>query len=98
MPSRDYATGTYDGSSGRDASAPTAPRPQAATKKQLASVEERMAKLSALIAKIDAALADGTAFVAEPKRAKLLAKQRRELEAALAQVETEWLEVSEAAE
>jgi ATP-binding cassette subfamily F protein 3 len=97
-PSRDYATGTYDGSSGRDASAPTAPRPQTATKKQLASVEERMAKLSALIAKIDAALADGTAFVAEPKRAKLLAKQRRELEAALAQVETEWLEVSEAAE
>ncbi len=97
-PSRDYATGTYDGSSGRDAPPPTAPRPQAATRKQLASVEERMAKLSALIAKIDSALADGTAFVAEPKRAKLLAKQRRELEAALAQVETEWLEVSEAAE
>ncbi|MBV9569518.1 MAG: ABC transporter ATP-binding protein, partial [Hyphomicrobiales bacterium] len=78
--------------------ATAAPRPQPAAKKQLASVEGRMQKLSALIARIDAALADGTAFVTEPKRAKLLAKQRSELEAALAQVETEWLEVSEAAE
>jgi len=56
-----------------------------------------MAKLSGLIAKIDAALADGTAFVAEPKRAKLLARQRGELEAALARVEEEWLAASEGA-
>jgi ATP-binding cassette subfamily F protein 3 len=99
MPSRDYATGTYDGSSaGREASAPPAPRPQATTKKRLASVEEQMEKLSALIARIDVALADGTAFVTDPERAKLLAKQRGELEAALAKVESEWLEASEAAE
>ncbi|MBV9138607.1 MAG: ABC transporter ATP-binding protein, partial [Hyphomicrobiales bacterium] len=97
-PSRDYATGAYDGSSLHEAPSPFVPRPQAASKKQLASVEERMEKLSGLIARIDAALADGTAFVTEPKRAKLLAKQRGELEAALAQVESEWLEVSEAAQ
>ena len=57
-----------------------------------------MQKLSGLISKIDAALADGTAFAAEPKRAKLLAKQRRDLEAALTRVEEEWLEASEAAQ
>ena len=95
---RDYATGAYDGTSTGRTQAPSPPRAQPATKKQLASVEERMEKLSTLIAKIDAALADGTAFVTEPKRAKLLAKQRTDLEAALAQVEAKWLEASEAAE
>ena len=57
-----------------------------------------MEKLSALIAKVDAALADGTAFVTEPKRANLLAKQRSDLKAALARVEEEWLEASGAVE
>jgi ATP-binding cassette subfamily F protein 3 len=55
-----------------------------------------MAKLSGLIAKIDAALADGTAFAEEPKRAKLLVKQRGELEAALMRAEEEWLQASDA--
>jgi ATP-binding cassette subfamily F protein 3 len=95
---RDYATGAFDGTSAGEAPAPSAPRAQPAARKQLASVEERMEKLSTLIGKIDAALADGTAFVDEPKRAKLLAKQRGDLAAALARVEAEWLEVSEAAE
>ena len=54
-----------------------------------------MAKLSGLIAKIDAALADGSAFAEEPKRAKLLVKQRGELEAALMRAEEEWLLASE---
>ena len=94
---RDYATGSFDGSSAAKREAPSPARADAAAKKVIASAEERMAKLSGLIAKIDAALADGTAFVAEPKRAKLLARQRGELEAALARVEEEWLAASEGA-
>jgi ATP-binding cassette subfamily F protein 3 len=92
---RDYATGTFDGTS-REARAPSPSRSESATKKVVASAEERMQRLAGLIAKIDAALADGTAFANEPQRAKLLAKQRRELETALARVEEEWLEASEA--
>jgi ATP-binding cassette, subfamily F, member 3 len=72
------------------------PRSIAAAKKLVASTEERMEKLSALIAKIDAALSDGKAYVNEPKRANLLARQRGELKEALARAEQEWLEVSEA--
>jgi len=75
---------------------PALPRSPAAVKKLIVSAEERMEKLSALIAKIDAALADGTAFASEPKRASHLAKQRGELKEALARAEQEWLEVSEA--
>jgi ATP-binding cassette, subfamily F, member 3 len=75
---------------------PALPRSPATARKLIASAEERMAKLSALIAKIDAALADGTAFAAEPKRASLLARQRGALKDALARAEQEWLEVSEA--
>jgi ATP-binding cassette subfamily F protein 3 len=93
---RDYATGTFDGSSGEKREAPSPARAEAAAKRVVASAEERMSKLSGLIAKIDAALADGTAFAAEPKRAKLLARQRGELQAALARAEEEWLEATEA--
>ena len=91
--SKDYHTGAYDGG---PAARPAPPAP-AATRKQIASVEERMEKLSSLLAKVDAALADGSAFASEPKRAKLLAKQRGELKAALARAEEEWLEASDAA-
>jgi ATP-binding cassette, subfamily F, member 3 len=72
-------------------------RSLAATKKLVAVAEERMEKLSMLIAKIDDALADGKAFVSEPKRANLLARQRGELKEALARAEQEWLEMYEAA-
>ncbi len=49
-----------------------------------------MAKLEGLIAKVDAALAGG-AFGKAPAKAGELARQRAELQAALAAAEDEWL-------
>ena len=53
-----------------------------------------MAKFSDLIKRVDAALADPQAFVKDPAKAAELAKQRGELERALATAEEDWLTLS----
>lgn len=73
---------------------PAAPRPGVPLKKRIAILEEKMAKFQSLIARIDEALADTDAFVATPQKAVQLAKQRSELERALALAEDDWLMLS----
>ena len=63
-------------------------------RKKLEGVEARMKKLTDAMAKIDAALADGTAFQANPAKAGELAKMRADAAAALEAAEEEWLELS----
>jgi ATP-binding cassette subfamily F protein 3 len=79
----------------------SSPKPQAARgkggpslKKRLAAAEEKMARFQDLIARVDQALSDPKAFVTEPMKAAQLAKQRGELETALAAAEEEWLVLS----
>jgi ATP-binding cassette, subfamily F, member 3 len=60
-------------------------------RKRLEVVEARMARLSEAIGKIDAALADGSAFRADPAKAADLARKRAEAAEALAGTEEEWL-------
>ena len=60
--------------------------------------EARIQRLGAIIAKVDAALADGSAFRADPGKAGTLARQRAEAAAALAAAEESWLEVAGALE
>ena len=64
-------------------------------KKKIEAAEERMAKFAGLMQRIDAALASPDAFTKDPERAGLLARQRSELERAIAAAETEWLELTE---
>ncbi|KQP54307.1 glycosyl transferase family 1 [Methylobacterium sp. Leaf111] len=63
-------------------------------RKKLEGVEARMKKLTDAMAKIDAALADGTAFQANPAKAGEIAKMRSDAAAALEAAEEEWLELS----
>jgi ATP-binding cassette subfamily F protein 3 len=53
-----------------------------------------MKKLTDAMAKIDAALADGTAFQANPAKAGELMKMRSDAATALESAEEEWLELS----
>ena len=64
-------------------------------KKKIEAAEERMAKFAGLMQRIDAALASPDAFTKDPEKAGLLARQRSELERAIAAAETEWLELTE---
>ena len=63
-------------------------------KKQLELVEARIGRLSDVIAKVDKALADGTAYEADKKKASELARMRGEAAKALAVAEDEWLALS----
>jgi ATP-binding cassette subfamily F protein 3 len=63
-------------------------------RKRVEAVEARIARLSDVIGKIDAALADGTAFRADPAKAGDLARKRAEAAEALAAAEEEWLSLS----
>jgi ATP-binding cassette, subfamily F, member 3 len=78
------------------ASAPASPRAAkgAPLKKRLAAAEEKMAKFQDLLARVDEALAAPDAFAAAPGQAAQLARQRSDLERALAAAEDEWLELS----
>ncbi len=60
-------------------------------RKKIEGVEERMAKFTELMKRVDAALASPDAFTKDPEKAGLLARQRSELERALANAEEEWL-------
>lgn len=76
--------------------AESAPRsaPPAPLKKRIAVVEERIAKFQDLIGRIDTALAERDVFIAQPQKAAQLARQRAELERALAAAEDDWLMLS----
>jgi ATP-binding cassette subfamily F protein 3 len=63
-------------------------------RKQLDVIEARIERLSGVIAKIDKALADGTAYEADKKKANEIAKMRAEAAKALAAAEDEWLSLS----
>ena len=75
-----------------------APRKAAPLKKRIAAAEEKMAKLQDLLARVDAALAAPGAFAAKPEQAAQLARQRGDLERALAAVEEDWLQLTEEAQ
>ena len=70
-----------------------APRPRdvVSLRKRIDDAEARMAKLNALLARLDAALADGSLYVREPTKAGQWARQRTELQKAVAKAEEEWL-------
>ncbi|QAY96804.1 glycosyl transferase family 1 [Methylovirgula ligni] len=76
----------------------TPPAPRAAKaaplKKRIAAAEEKMAKLQDLLARVDAALGAPGAFAAKPEQVAQLARQRGDLERALAAVEEDWLQLS----
>ncbi len=63
-------------------------------RKKIDGVEERMAKFTELMKRVDAALASPEAFIKDPGKAGQLARQRAELERALANAEEEWLELT----
>ncbi|MDB5510616.1 MAG: transporter related protein, partial [Enterovirga sp.] len=63
-------------------------------KKQLGTVEARIDRLSGVIAKVDAALADGSAYAADKKKARELAKMRDDAAKALAAAEEDWLRLT----
>ncbi len=63
-------------------------------RKQLEVLEARIERLSGVIAKVDKALADGSAYEADKKKANELARMRAEAAKALAAAEDEWLELS----
>jgi ATP-binding cassette subfamily F protein 3 len=79
---------------------PPAPRAAktAPLKKRIAAAEEKMAKLQDLLARVDQALAAPDAFTAKPDQVAQLARQRGDLERALAAAEDEWLQLSAGAE
>ncbi len=76
----------------------TPPTPRAAKaaplKKRIAAAEEKMAKLQGLLARVDAALGAPGAFAAKPEQVAQLARQRGDLERALAAVEEDWLQLA----
>jgi ATP-binding cassette, subfamily F, member 3 len=82
----------------KTAAASASPPPRAAKgpplKKRLAAAEEKMAKFQDLLARIDHALGAPGAFVTAPEHAAQLARQRSDLERALAAAEDEWLQLS----
>ena len=80
------------------APAPVPARKAAPLKKRLAAAEEKMAKFQDLLARVDEALAAPGAFTAAPEHAAQLARQRNDLERALAAAEDEWLLLSAEAE
>jgi ATP-binding cassette subfamily F protein 3 len=63
-------------------------------RKKIEALEQRMAKFNDLMGRIDTALASPDTFAKEPGKAGELARQRAELEKALAAAEEEWLELS----
>ncbi|WP_297298239.1 ABC-F family ATP-binding cassette domain-containing protein [uncultured Methylovirgula sp.] len=73
-------------------------RKAAPLKKRLAAAEEKMAKFQDLLARVDQALAAPGAFATAPDQAAQLARQRNDLERALAAAEDEWLLLSAEAE
>jgi ATP-binding cassette subfamily F protein 3 len=69
-------------------------RQTAPLRKKIEALEERIAKFQGLMEKIDTALSAPDAFARDPAKAGELAKQRAELEQAIASAEEEWLERS----
>ena len=64
------------------------------TRKQIGAVDDKIKKLSGLLARVDAALVDPNAFSRDANKAKLLSKQRAELQRALTAAEDEWLSLN----
>lgn len=64
-------------------------------KKQIEALEQRIEKFNQLLQRIDAALAAPDAFQKDATKAGELARQRAELEGAIAKAEDEWLELNE---
>ena len=75
-----------------------AKRPRPVEVPDLKSVEARMEKLSTLLSRVDKALADPDMFAGNKARAAELAKQRRDLAAALEKAEHQWMTLSAEAE
>ena len=63
-------------------------------KKQIGALDEKIQKLTGLIARVDAALVDPNAFSRDANKAKLLSKQRADLQRALTAAEDEWLSLN----
>ncbi len=71
--------------------APSPARAAAQTKKQIATLDEKIAKLTGLLTRIDSALVDPNAYSRDKNKAAQLAGQRKELARALEAAEDEWL-------
>jgi ATP-binding cassette, subfamily F, member 3 len=69
-------------------------RQTAPLRKKIEALEERIAKFQLLVQKIDTALSAPDAFTRDPAKAGELARQRADLEKAIANTEDEWLELS----
>lgn len=67
-------------------------------RRTITSKEKQVSALSAEIAELDELLGDQNLYVDNPEKARLISKQRGELEKKLEHVEAEWLEASEAYE
>ncbi|MGE3245977.1 MAG: ABC-F family ATP-binding cassette domain-containing protein [Beijerinckiaceae bacterium] len=63
-------------------------------RKKIEALEQRMEKFQGLLEKIDAALSSPDAFARDPAKAGEIARQRAELEKAIAAAEEEWLALS----
>lgn len=68
---------------------------QAPLRKKLKSLESDIAKLQKEIEKIDLKLSDGTLFSTDPTKAAEFSKRRSDNEDRIAELEEEWLEISE---
>ena len=65
-------------------------------RQQLARAEAEIVRLTKEIEQLDVALADGSLFARDAAKAAILAKQRADAAAALAQAEEDWLSVGAA--
>ncbi len=69
-------------------------RQTAPLRKKIEALEERIARFQSLMEKIDSVLSAPDAFTKDPAKAGELARQRSDLESAIASAEDEWLELS----